>query len=167
MSRTNGTCPCRVVPSDGLPCSWKSPFGPEFLGNKSSSAKMTAYFLVWFSTMFSKIHCGVTLDKVELTFDMCIARPHPKTPLRFFDVCFRRLESKICARGIWHHVVQFSATSSARAKQTAKHSWELVVIPPTLHNNSSLPLGFFCCFFPVFWYVFGPQDSEIELCKLM
>ena len=56
--------------------------------------KMTAYFLVWFSTMFLANSSGVRFDKVELTFDMYIAKPHPKTPLWLLDVFLRRRESK-------------------------------------------------------------------------
>ena len=87
-------CLCRVLASAGLPCYWKGPFGPGFLESRSSSAKMTAYFLVWFSTMFWQIHCGVRFDKIELTFDMYIAKPHPEAPLWLFDVFLRRRESK-------------------------------------------------------------------------
>ena len=111
----------------------------------------------------------MTFDKVELTFDMCIARPHPKTPLRFFDVCFRRLESQNVYKedlapccGIFRNILPLldpNKQSSIRGSLLSSH-------PPCTIMESSLVFLVFVVF-PVFWTVFGPQDSETELCKLM
>ena len=99
---------------------------------------------------------------------MYIAKPQPNThPCGCLMFSFADVKPKSCTRRNWRHAVQLSEASSPRHKQTAKHSWEPVVIPFTLHNP-----GILCYFqvlvaFPVILYEFSPQDSEAELLKMM